>query len=71
MYKWKRWDDVFKKYLYNGNLLLNCEYIKGKINGIGYDINNNIVNFFVERKEIIYEGEYLNEERNGKGKEYY
>ena len=77
----KRWDGILKTFYDNGNILLDCEYIKGKMNGIGYDINNNIVNFFNEGKgnikeydelgELVYEGEYLNGERNGLGKEYY
>ena len=79
--KGKRWDGNLKNYYENGNVLFDCEYINGKINGIGYDINNNIVNFIGEGKgyikeyndfgDLIFEGDYLNGERNGKGKEYY
>ena len=57
------------------------EYLNGKIwNGKGYDRNEKLI---FETEEGIYikefdndghlcfEGEYLNGERNGKGKEYY
>ena len=64
-----------------GKLLYVKEYISGKIwNVKKYDkINNNIdklkdwKGFMEEYKEngdLIFEGEYLNGERNGKGKEY-
>ena len=76
--KGKRWDGIFQNYYDNGNILYDCEYINGKINGIGYDINNTIVNFICEGKgvikeyndygDLVYEGEYLNFKRNGKGK---
>ena len=77
----KRWDGTFKTYYDNGNILFDCEYVKGKINGVGYDINKNIVNFISDGKmtmkeydevgELIYEGEYLNFKKNGLGKQYY
>ena len=59
------------------------EYLKDlKWNGKGYDPYNNIVFKLKDGKglikeyndynyKLIFEGEYLNGERNGKGKEYY
>ena len=59
------------------------EYINGKKwNGIGYFNNFNIIylikngnGYIIEldnhEKKLIFEGEYLNGERNGRGKEYY
>ena len=58
------------------------EYLNNKIwNGKGYNIKSDLVFEIENRKgkvieygnegEIIFEGEYLNGERNGKGKEYY
>ena len=58
------------------------EYLNNKKwNGKGYDINNNKVIYEIKNgkglvkefnldNELIFEGEYLNGERNGKGKEY-
>ena len=57
------------------------EYLIGnKWNGNGYDPDNNIIytlkhgNGLIKEYdyngELIFEGEYLNGERNGKGKEY-
>ena len=50
-------------------------------NGNGYNINGNIefkikdgkgnIKEYSSKGELIFEGEYLNGERNGKGKEYY
>ena len=72
-----------KGYEYNieGTLIFEGEYFKGKKwNGKGYDGDGNFVYELKEGKgyvkecgsfgELIYEGEYLNGERNGKGKEY-
>ena len=65
----------------NGKLLFEGEYKNGKKwNGKAYDINSNKINEVKEGKgyikEYFYqnkiksEGEYLNGEKNGKGKEY-
>ena len=70
------------EYYYNGNLKFVGEYKKGKRwNGNGYDRNNNIIyeiekgkgfikEYFNLKDALLFEGEYLNGERNGKGKEY-
>ena len=58
------------------------EYLYGnKWNGKGYDKNHSIkyeiingkgnIKEYLDNGELIYEGEYLNGERNGKGNEYY
>ena len=59
------------------------EYLNGrKWNGKGYDENNNTIyelkdgKGYVKKKNIygikeLYEGDYLNGEKHGKGKEYY
>ena len=65
-----------------GELKFEGEYLNGnKWNGNGYDNNNNIAYSLKDGKglikeydifdNLIYEGEYLNEKRHGKGKEYY
>ena len=69
-----------KHYDYGGILLFEGEYLKGKRwNGKGYYNNkiayelkngNGIIKEFDEH-DIMFEGEYKNGERNGKGKEYY
>ena len=74
-----------KEYDFSGNLIFKGEYLKGKRwNGKGYYLKNNIVFNLKEGKGIaktlwldddnygliIYEGEYLNGEKNGKGIEY-
>ena len=71
-----------KEYYHNGIASFEGEYLNNKKwNGIGYDRNNNIIYELNEGKgyvkeyydllnKIKYEGEYLNGERNGKGKEY-
>ena len=64
-----------------GNLIFEGEFKNNlKWNGIGYDKNNNIVYVLKNGKghvieydyycNLIFEGEYLNGLRNGKGKEY-
>ena len=58
------------------------EYLKGKRwNGQGYNKKGNLefeiqngngqIKEYYDNGKILYEGEYLNGERNGKGKEYY
>ena len=71
-----------KEYFINGNALFNGYYRYGKMwNGKIYEHNNNLLYELREGKgfikefdnvdfRVIYEGEYLNGERNGKGKEY-
>ena len=52
-----------KEYCYSNNIItFEGEYLNGKRNGKGKELNNDGI--------IIFEGEYLNGERNGKGKEY-
>ena len=69
-----------KEYYYNGKVKYDGEYYYGnKWNGFGYDMNNNMVYELKKGKGnikeynnsgyLIYEGEYLNGLRNGKGKE--
>ena len=54
-----------KEYSDNGELIFEGEYYFGfKWNG---KIKQNVIELF---SETIYEGEYLNGQRNGKGKEY-
>jgi len=75
-----------KRYYDNGKILFEGEYLNGKIwNGKGYnedgkidfEINNGkgIVKEYYFRtnklKFLEFEGEYINGERNGKGKEYF
>ena len=68
-----------KEYYSNGKLKFEVEYLNGKRwNIIGDDINNNkLINgkgFLKEcdkyENDVLFEGEYLNGLRNGKGKEY-
>ena len=71
-----------KKYDYKDDKLsFEGEYLNGKIwNGKGYNINGNIefeikegkgyIKEFDYNGELIFEGEYLNGLRNGKGKEF-
>ena len=73
---------VTKEYYDDGKLKAEKEYINDKIwNSKTFDQNNNIINELKEGKgyikeyhdltgKLIFEGEYLNGERNGKGKEY-
>ena len=70
-----------KDYFYNGKVKYDGEYYYGKKwSGFGYDMNNNIVYELKKGKgnikeyndyQLIFEGEYLNGLRNGKGKEYH
>ena len=71
-----------KYYDNNGNLILEVRYFNDKRwEGKIYDKSNNIKYKLKNWKEfikgcnhegkLIYEGEYLNGERNGRGKEYY
>ena len=65
----------------NGQLIIEKEYLKDKLWNIKfYDIYGNIKNEFKNGKGFIkefdrgilrFEGEYLNGEKNGKGKEYF
>ncbi len=73
-----------KEYDFNDNLIFEGENLKGKRwNGKGYYLKNNITFSLTEGKGIVktfdldddyglitYYGEYLNGERNGKGKLY-
>ena len=72
-----------KEYYSEGSLLFDGEYLNGKIwNGKGYNLKREIEFTINEGKgyvkeynnyngKLIYEGNYLNGERNAKGKEYY
>ena len=73
-----------RSYFYNSkpNLIFEGEHLNGKWwNGKGYDGNNNISFEIKDGKGFIkeydlngtlkFEGEYVNGERNGKGKRYY
>ena len=70
------------EYYYNGKVKFIGEYLNGKKwNGKGYDRLGSLlfelkdgkgyVKEYFNDESLIYEGEYLNGERNGKGKEYY
>ena len=65
-----------------GKVIFKGEYLNGKKwNGIGYDDKNNLIcefkngNGFIKKygikDKIIFEGEFINGEGNGKAKEYY
>ena len=69
-----------KEYYFDGKLKFEGEYLKGKKwNGKGYDINGNICYQIENGKgdikeyngigEFLFEGIYINGEKNGKGKE--
>ena len=71
-----------KEYYYIGNIHFDGDFLKGKKwNDKIYDTKGNIISEVKEGKGfikeynifgyLIYEGEYLNGERHGKGKEYY
>ena len=71
-----------KEYNWCRDLIFKGEYFKGKRwNGEGYNIYKKIIYKLKDGKgyvrnydfddNLIYEGEYLNGEKNGKGKEYY
>ena len=74
--------DIRKEYYENGKLKFDGEYLKRKIwNGKGYN-NKGIKEYEISKgkgniKEfnnegiLLYEGEYLDGLREGKGKEYY
>ena len=81
----EKWRGKIKKYNIYGILILECEYIDGEIKGHALEYLNYKFLFGKGLKEIDfryidkieyyeiklqYEGEYLNGERNGKGKEY-
>ena len=71
-----------KEYFSNGNVKFEGKYLNGKKwTGIGYDKNNkkmfeiengkgHIKGYIDFNDYSIFEGEYLNGEKNGKGKEY-
>ena len=68
-----------KKYI-NGRLEYEGEFLFGKWNGKGYDENGNIIyelnngngtiKEYNDIDQLIFEGEYFNGRRHGKGKEY-
>ena len=71
-----------KEYYKNGILMFDGEYLnEKKWNGRGFDNKNNLIYELKNGKgfikdynheaKLIYEGEYLNGEKSGKGKEYY
>ena len=69
----KKWKGIKKSYFYN--LEIHTEYLNGKKwNVTEYDKNKNIISTVIEGnghfEDLYYEGEYLNGERNGKGKLY-
>ena len=70
-----------KEYI-NGQLEYEGKYLYGKkYNGKGYDIKDNVIyeikngkgtiKEYNNKEQLIFEGEYLNGQRNGIGKEYY
>ena len=67
-------------YYYGNNLIFDGEYLNGKKWNVKGDINNNncklengkgYIKVISNNGKVIFEGNYLNGERNGKGKEYY
>ena len=71
-----------KGYNDKGGLILECEYRNGKMwNAKGYDEKGNKTYEIINGKghakelsyrgELLYDGEYLNGQKNGKGKEYF
>ena len=79
----KNFTGEIKEYYKNGNLKFEGKYLKWrKWDGKGYDIfgelayeikeGKGLIKEYLkdEGKKIIFEGEYLNGERSGKGKEY-
>ena len=79
--KGKRWNGEYIKYYDKNTISFQGVYKNGKLNGIGFSPNNysiynikegkGIIKEYNKEGKIIYEGESLNGERNGKGKEYY
>ena len=79
-FKGKRWNGKKLQYYMNGKIRAEFEYTKGKITNIKQYGENGEINELKEAKGImkeytydgvfIFEGEYLNGKRNGKGKEY-
>ena len=77
----KRYGKGKEYYDYENILKFEGEYLNGKIwNGIGYDENNQIIYEIKNGKgwikeydygTLIFEGEYINGEKNGKAKEYF
>ena len=71
-----------REYYSNGVVLFEGGYKNGKKwNGLGYDRNNNILyelidgkgyvkEYFLRKDTLRFEGEYLNGEKNGKGKKF-
>ena len=62
--------------MYNKNIqnkldigLINYKFFSGKYKIVDKNGNNQV--FFGANDEMIFEGEYVNGKRNGKGKEYY
>ena len=76
-FKGKRWNGKKLQYYMNGEIRAEFEYTKGKITNIKQYGENGEINELKEDKGImkeysydgvfIFEGEYLNEKRNGKG----
>ena len=73
----KRWNGIQKKFNEN-SLYFEGEYLNGKLWNCKYSLYDEVYKleqgkgFFCDYdKENIYIGEYLNGERNGKGKEYW
>ena len=72
-----------KEYYYNGKFFFEGDYLNNnKWNGKGYDMNNNIAYeikngkgyiklYYIEDNRLYFEGESVNGQKNGKGKEYY
>ena len=58
--KWKKYKYCKLRFVYEKSLELEGEYINGKIKGKEYDKDG----------DLIFEGVFLNEEKNGQGKEY-
>ena len=83
-FKGKKWNgklQIYQNSFSDNTLKFECEYSNGKLwNGKGYDSKGNLEFEIKDGKgyikehdykgNIIFEGEYLNEKRNGKGKEY-
>ena len=77
-----KWNGEGKEYGDQGQLIFEGEFKDNKKwNGKGYDISNNVIyelkngngqiKEFQKKDILVFEGQHINGERNGKGKEYY
>ena len=58
-----------KEYSYNGEIIFHCEYLNGEKNGNCQEYDTFLFEYSFDN--LIFEGEYMNNKRWGKGKEYH